>query len=114
MDCNLKGFFGIVIPARILRDKHLTPTDKLVYSHIASYGKGFCLDSNEWMCERLDIGLRTLQRSLTKLHKDGYIFIANREWKYRKIYDVFEKPHKKRVLSKLEFSTGIFKNDKQG
>lgn len=117
-----KDFFGVVVSAAILRNRELTITEKLVYSYIASYAKKVCCDSNEKIAERLGLSARTLTRALRELQEKGFVFIdfERGSTSRRKIYDVFDKPSKLKLLARKarvsgqKFSTTFPQPSKRG
>lgn len=88
-------FFGIIISAVILGREDLSATEKIIYSYVASFRRG-CWKSNDDFARTLGISKRTLQRALRSLAEKELLAIDERHG--RKIYDVFQKPNKKRTI----------------
>lgn len=89
----------LYIPGEILGRVDLNISDKLVYGFIISFKNKVCYTSNITMEKRLGVKKRTLQRSLTRLQENGFIFIKNPHSKNREIHDIFNKPNKYKFLS---------------
>lgn len=94
-------FFGIIISVELLENTELSVAEKFVYSYISSY-KNCCADSNSKIGDRLGFSHRTVIRCLNHLEELGYIKTkySNANGVGRKIYDIYNKPNKKVVLSK--------------
>lgn len=65
------------IPAELINDEDLLPVDKMLYAEISSltYKKGYCSMKNLTFSYKLKVSIRTIQNSLNKLSKKGYITI---------------------------------------
>ena len=66
-----REFTGIWIPAVIIDDPELTPTDLIVYAQIASFN--CCTASNKYLAELAHVSERSVQRTLRRLDAKGYI-----------------------------------------
>lgn len=66
-----REFTGIWIPAVIIDDPELTPTDLIVYAQIASFN--CCTASNQYLAELAHVSERSVQRTLRRLEAKGYI-----------------------------------------
>lgn len=65
-----REFTGIWIPAVIINDPELTPTDLIVYAQIASFN--CCTASNKYLAELAHVSERSVQRALRRLEAKGY------------------------------------------
>lgn len=65
-----REFTGIWIPAVIINDPELTPTDLIVYAQIASFN--CCTASNKYLAELAHVSERSVQRTLRRLEAKGY------------------------------------------
>ena len=65
-----REFTGIWIPAVIINDPELTPTDLIVYAQIASFN--CCTASNQYLAELAHVSERSVQRTLRRLEAKGY------------------------------------------
>lgn len=77
----------IATPRIILNDQTCSSTDKLVYGVINSLSKSreFCYASNSYFAKTLNVGTKTISKSLSKLNKKSYIIIKY-DNNQRKIY----------------------------
>ena len=66
-----REFTGIWIPAVIINDPELTPTDLIVYAQIASFN--CCTASNKYLAELAHVSERSVQRTLRRLDAKGYV-----------------------------------------
>ena len=66
-----REFTGIWIPAVIINDPELTPTDLIVYAQIASFN--CCTASNQYLAELAHVSERSVQRTLRRLEVKGYV-----------------------------------------
>ena len=66
-----REFTGIWIPAVIIDDPELTPTDLIVYAQIASFN--CCTASNKYLAELAHVSERSVQRTLRRLDTKGYV-----------------------------------------
>lgn len=66
-----REFTGIWIPAVIIDDPELTPTDLIVYAQIASFN--CCTASNQYLAELAHVSDRSVRRTLRRLEAKGYI-----------------------------------------
>lgn len=66
-----REFTGIWIPAVIIDDPELTPTDLIVYAQIASFN--CCTASNKYLAELAHVSERSVQRTLRRLDAKGYV-----------------------------------------
>ena len=66
---------GAWIPTFILDDRDLNPVDKILYAVIFNLcnERGYCWASNEYLADRLGIGIATVTRSINSLKKKGVI-----------------------------------------
>lgn len=96
---NPRGFFGVIIPIKLLDNPDLTPGEKIVYAYIASYRKA-CFDSNDKIAERTGVPERTVRRALSNLTKYGFIYIEfiNGSTSKRRIYAILDDPKKLKYL----------------
>ena len=82
--------YWAVLPAEILYDPALPDKTKLLYAVISTltYETGYCWASNAYLCRKLDMSDRTLQRNLKLLISRGFIEIQDGDGgsKTRKIY----------------------------
>lgn len=72
---NNNQYTGTWIPAVIMEDGMLSPTEKMLYAEIASFKK--CYMSNEVLAARLGVSVRTVQNGLKKLSTREYIVITD-------------------------------------
>lgn len=77
----------IATPRIILNDQTCSWADKLVYGVINSLSNNreFCYANNSYFAKTLNVGTKTISKSLSKLNKSGYIIIKYDNGK-RKIY----------------------------
>lgn len=77
----------IITPRILFRDKNLSRTDIDVLSLIISLAlnKGYCYASNDYLKEYINSSERTINYSLSKLKKLGYIIVKYENSK-RRIY----------------------------
>lgn len=69
---NIKGeYTGTFIPAHIMLDDTLSPSEKMCFAIIASFDK--CYMSNAAICKRLGTQERTVQKHIKALKDKGYI-----------------------------------------
>ena len=82
----------IITPRILFRDKNLSRTDIDVLSLIISLAlnKGYCYASNDYLKEYINSSERTINYSLSKLKKLGYIIVKYENSK-RRIYLNIEK-----------------------
>jgi hypothetical protein len=66
-----KEFVGLWIPAHVVNDTRLSNLDMLLYAEIACYE--VCYKKNSQYAHRFKRHVRTIQKSLSKLRKLGYI-----------------------------------------
>ena len=66
-----REFTGIWIPAVIINDPELTPTDLIVYAQIASFN--CCTAGNKYLAELAHVSERSVQRTLKRLEAKGYV-----------------------------------------
>ena len=66
-----REFTGIWIPAVIINDPELTPTDLIVYAQIASFN--CCTASNKYIAELAHVSERSVQRTIRRLETKGYV-----------------------------------------
>lgn len=105
---NPRGFFGVIIPIKLLDNPDLTSGEKIVYAYIASYRKA-CFDTNERIAQKTGTPERTVQRAIANLTKLGFIAVefANNNSAKRRIYAVMDEPKKLAYLAKK----GLIKTD---
>lgn len=74
-----------IIEFNVLEDNRLSSTDKIIYSIINNLRnkKGFCFCTNNYIAKILNVDNKTIQRSITKLLRYGYL---NRYTKNNKRY----------------------------
>ena len=70
-----REFTGIWIPAVIINDPELTPTDLIVYAQIASFN--CCTASNPYLAELAHVSVRSVQYTIKRLEAKGYIRIED-------------------------------------
>ena len=70
-----REFTGIWIPAVIINDPELTPTDLIVYAQIASFN--CCTASNQYLAELAHVSVRSVQYTIKRLEAEGYIRIED-------------------------------------
>ena len=70
-----REFTGIWIPAVIINDPELTPTDLIVYAQIASFN--CCTASNKYLAELAHVSVRSVQYTIKRLEAKGYIRIED-------------------------------------
>jgi len=69
----------LIIPSQLIKDKKLTPTNRLVYSVVYWYSKlklEKCILSNQSFSELLGVSKRSVRISLTRLAERKYIKIT--------------------------------------
>lgn len=100
-DTNPRGFFGVIIPIKLLDNPDLTVGEKMVYAYVASYRKA-CFDTNDRIAERLGISKRTVQRALKNMTRLGFLVIENigEDSNKRRIYAILDDPKKLEYLAK--------------
>lgn len=93
----------IITPRILFRDKNLSRTDIDVLSLIISLAlnKGYCYASNDYLKEYINSSERTINYSLSKLKKLGYIIVKYENSK-RRIYLNIEKVPTKVVEEERE------------
>lgn len=73
---------GVWIPQRILDLDDLSPTEKIILSMIRHYDlksqSGGCFVSNDHVADKVNVRVNTVQRSLNKLARAGYIARTSR------------------------------------
>lgn len=69
-----KEYTGTFIPAAVMLDEGLRPIEKMIYAEVASFRE--CFMTNEFLSKRIGVSVRSLQNSLSKLEKAGYIEIS--------------------------------------
>lgn len=74
MKAQPREYTGTWIPAYVMEDKDLTPTQKILYAEIASFKK--CYAGNEFLANRLQLSIRGLQDALAVLKTKGYILVS--------------------------------------
>lgn len=65
-----------IVDMKVLQDKRLINFDVVLYSLIsglANNEKNYCYSGNDYLTEFLDVSEKTIQRSLNRLQKFGYI-----------------------------------------
>lgn len=72
---NFKGNLRISMPIELMKDKELSPTDKMLYAIIDfhTYMKEYCWVTNTTLAKEINTSTRTIQRSLEILELKGYI-----------------------------------------
>ena len=70
-----REFTGIWVPAVIINDPELTPTDLIVYAQIASFN--CCTASNQYLAELAHVSVRSVQYTIKRLEAKGYIRIED-------------------------------------
>jgi len=103
---NGRGFFGIVIPIKVLNNRELTISEKFVYAYVVSYAK-YCMDGNAKIADRLGVSEPTVTRALASLQKRGYVAIdyANNNNAKRRIRDIYGKAQQKQIIVKNDTRT---------
>ena len=73
--CKEKGFRILNVPVELLASENFTANEKLVYMAIygLSYQKGMCWAGNRGIGKQIGANEKTVQRSINKLLKHGYI-----------------------------------------
>lgn len=73
----------IATPRIILNDQTCSRANKLVYGVInsLSHNRKFCYASNSYFVKTLNVGIKIISKSLSKLNKNGYIIIKYDNWK---------------------------------
>ena len=84
------GIANIVIPVRLMADREVSSTAKLLYGLIDYYAMmsgGICYETNaslaSWMC---DISIGHIRKLLVELRNAGYIRTVNIPGYHREIY----------------------------
>ena len=94
---TLPNFYAI-LPSYIRYDKKLSSFDKVMYSEITALtnAKGFCYAFNSYFELVFNVSTSTIQRSLSRLEEQKYIFIdierdkKTNQFISRKLYLIFE------------------------
>lgn len=96
-----RGFFGIIIPLEILKDKTLSIAEKFIYGYIASFSR-CCFESNEAIASKLGVSESAVKHAIPKLETLGYFFVEklNNNNNARRIYSILDNPKKVAYLSK--------------
>lgn len=90
-----KPNFYAIIPARVRYDSNLSANEKLLYGELTALCQveGFCWASNKYFANLYGVEVRTVQRWIEHLEKQGYIYRTeeyknseNSREKMRKIY----------------------------
>ena len=71
---NLPTF--VIIETQVIADKNLTEAEKILYgfiSALSSNRKGECYATNSYLAKFMSCDIRTIQRGLITLRKNGYI-----------------------------------------
>ena len=68
----------ITIPYKVLRNKKLTITDKLIIGFVIGFTKGKCSASNQYLAELLSVTERTIKNSTRKMEKLGVLKKENK------------------------------------
>lgn len=97
-ECKTVPGYYAVIPAKILHDKRLTPTARLLYGTISALtqAEGYCWASNAYLAEMYDLSADRVGRLIADLEKLGYIARetvrdpATNEVKARKIWLILD------------------------
>lgn len=97
-ECKPVPGYYAVIPAKILHDKRLTPTARLLYGTISALtqAEGYCWASNSYLAEMYDLSADRVGRLIADLEKLGYIARetvrdpATNEVKARKIWLILD------------------------
>ena len=76
-----KEFTGVWIPRAIVEDDRLNWVERACYAEIACYVK--CFASNAFLCKRLDVSERTLQRIISHLKELEYIEQSGFDGRFR-------------------------------
>ena len=82
-----KSYFAI-IPADVRYDENLCAHSKLLYGEITALcnEKGYCWASNEYFADLYHVSIRTIQRYINNLSREGYIDINLIKNTQRQIY----------------------------
>ncbi|HEY5125399.1 MAG TPA: helix-turn-helix domain-containing protein [Ignavibacteria bacterium] len=88
---KIKNFFGKTM-TRVLEDKNLKPTDKLIYFALVSFnGAGYIHPSLQTIAKRLNMkSTGAISRGLNRLQREEYISIQRRKHQTN-IYQLVEK-----------------------
>lgn len=81
-----------IVDSRIMRDKNLSPTDVVLYSLLCGLSNNYkncCYAPNSYLTDFLNISIRSVQNSLLKLQRHGYISITIENHNKRKIKTIF-------------------------
>ena len=86
------GYYSI-IPATVLYNKELKVNEKLLYAIITSLSnkEGYCLASNKYLAEKLDVNPKTISSWISDLKNRNFIIVElirneNKQIVQRKIY----------------------------
>lgn len=111
---DIEPFIKLVFPTNLLRDKNLTPLERLLLIYILSLCKkmGYCWATNEYFSERFGVSKQTISKSISSLSKYGYIVVKHIKKEKRKIK--ISEAFKKRISDIQEnLNTSIQENFKQ-
>lgn len=81
-----------IVDSRVLQDENLSPFDMVLYTLIcglSNNSKNGCYSSNRYLSEFLNVSIRSVQASLTRLKKFGYISVTLKNNNTRFIKTVF-------------------------
>lgn len=81
-----------IIDSRIMRDKNLSTCDIVLYSLLCGLSNNYkncCYATNSYLAEFLNVSPRSIQNSLFRLKKYGYIVINIKNHNQRKIKTMF-------------------------
>lgn len=74
------------MPYHILNIRDLGLAEKVLLSHIYSFGKKGCWQSNETLGEMFFVNGRTISRWVTQIKKSGHVFWVHPKGRYRTIW----------------------------
>ena len=96
------GISFVVMPVEILRNKTLTPSEKILYCYLTLFKSGVCYQSNNKLAETTGLDASTVKRGLKKLSEMKFIFVefVNNNSAMRRIYVIMENPKKLEYLAK--------------
>lgn len=81
-----------IVDSRVLRDENLSAFDVVLYSllcGLANNSKNGCYSSNQYLSEFLNVSIRSVKYSLTRLKKFGYISVTLKNNNTRYIKTIF-------------------------
>ena len=86
MDIMENGFG--MLPNKVLFDKELSSTSKLIYSYITSLSAkdGYCWASNKFIGDKFGVSSKTISVNISQLENCGYIRVEIKKFYRRNIF----------------------------